>query len=722
MRWSCVVFFCALLCAQNLGTVRGIVHDPQHRPLQNATVTLQSHTTRTDANGEFAIENIQPGPATLRVSAEGFAPLEEQVNVASDKTPVLHFQLKLAEVKQSVEVSGALSRLNAETSTVATSVTPQEIAETPGADQSNSLAMITDFTPGATMVHDMLHMRGGHQVSWFLDGIPVINTNIAANVAPVVSPKDVEELEVERGGFSSQYGDRTFGFFNAVTPSGFELNNEGEVIASLGNFWTTDDQFKAGGHTQRFAYYGSVEGSRSELGLAAPVPQVIHDQASGAGGFLSLMFNATAKDQLRWVASLRENHYQIPNTPDQQSAGIRDLDLERDYLSGFYWMHTFSAGVLFTLSPYFHFNGAHYIGGPNDMPFVLDDNNRSNYLGSRAVFEIQKERHNARFGADVWWQRDDSFFGVVGNPTGGSIAERVRRWANSDALFLEDQYKATSWLTLDLGLRLTHYSGLVNENAADPRAGASIRIPHINWVLHGYYAYYYQPPPLDSLAGPLLQFALAQGYGFIPLSGERDIQHDIGLSIPLRGWSLEVDNFHTSARNFLDHDAVGNSGIFIPLTDLGAIISGTEIAVRSPRMFRVAQLRMAYSNQIAQGIAPVTGGLLEFIGAGNFLLDHDQRNTASAVLSLTLPRRIWMTPAYQLGSGFLNGNGPSHLPPHSTFDLAIGKRFGDNWTISANAVNIANTRYLIDTSNTFGGTHFINPRQIYGEVRYRFKF
>ena len=105
-------------------------------------------------------------------------------------------------------------------------VSPQEIAQTAGADQTNSLAMITDFTPGAYMVHDMLHMRGGHQVNWFFDGIPVVNTNIAANVAPLINPKNVEELEIERGGFSSEYGDRTYGFFNVVTPSGFERNNE----------------------------------------------------------------------------------------------------------------------------------------------------------------------------------------------------------------------------------------------------------------------------------------------------------------------------------------------------------------------------------------------------------------------------------------------------------------------------------------------------------------
>ena len=145
-----------------------------------------------------------------------------------------------------------------------------------------------------------------------------------------------------------------------------------------------------------------MDANRSELGLATPVSQVIHDQNSGVGGFLSLMYNATPKDQLRWIVSLRENHYQIPNTQDQQDAGIRDLDLERDYLAGFYWMHTFSDGVLFTVSPYFHFNDAHYVGGPQDTPFILDDNNRSNYFGVRPVLQVQKGKHNARIGVDVW--------------------------------------------------------------------------------------------------------------------------------------------------------------------------------------------------------------------------------------------------------------------------------------------------------------------------------
>ncbi len=170
------------------------------------------------------------------------------------------------------------------------------------------------------------------------------------------------------------------------------------MIASAGNFYSTDDQINFGSHTQRFAYYASLDGSRSELGLAPPVSQVIHDQYSGVGGFLSLLYNPDANNQLRWIGSVREDHYQIPNGQDDQAAGIRDLDLEKDYLGGFHWTHTFADGVTFTLSPYYHFNSAHYVGGPNDTPFVLNDNARSNYFGGRSVLQVQKKQHNCASG------------------------------------------------------------------------------------------------------------------------------------------------------------------------------------------------------------------------------------------------------------------------------------------------------------------------------------
>ena len=145
--------------------------------------------------------------------------------------------------------------VNPEQMTPTTIVSRAEIAMTPGADLSNSLTAITDYVPGAWMTHDQLHVRGGHQVTWAIDGVPIPNTNIASNVGPQIDPKDIDYLEAQRGGYSSAYGDRTYGVFNVVPRTGFERNNEGELFTTFGTFHQTNDQMNFGSHTEKFAYF-----------------------------------------------------------------------------------------------------------------------------------------------------------------------------------------------------------------------------------------------------------------------------------------------------------------------------------------------------------------------------------------------------------------------------------------------------------------------------------
>ena len=96
-------------------------------------------------------------------------------------------------------VNSDASAVNTESVTTTTLISREDIARTPGASQINSMAMINDYVPGAYMTHDMLHMRGGHQLSWLIDGVGIPNTNIASNIARHVDPKDIELDEVDRG-------------------------------------------------------------------------------------------------------------------------------------------------------------------------------------------------------------------------------------------------------------------------------------------------------------------------------------------------------------------------------------------------------------------------------------------------------------------------------------------------------------------------------------------
>ena len=62
----------------------------------------------------------------------------------------------------------------------------------------------------------------------------------------------------------------------------------------------------------------------------------------------------------------------------------------------------------------------------------------------------------------------------------------------------------------------------------------------------------------------------------------------------------------------------------------------------------------------------------------------------------------------------------SHLPGHARFDLGAGKRFGKNWSVTVNILNVTNGSYLLDNSPLLGGVHWVEPRQIWAEVRYKF--
>src|SRR5581483_3451812 len=125
-------------------------------------------------------------------------------------------------------------------------------------------------------------------------------------------------------------------------------------------------------------------------------------------------------------------------------------------------------------------------------------------------------------------------------------------------------------------VRLTRFSGVLTETAASPRMGAAIRVPRLRWVVRSSYDRFYQAPPLSTVSGPLLEFATAQDLGFLPLRGERDEQHEFGLTIPVHGWTSDFSYFRTGARNFFDHDVVGNSNIFFPLTIDHVRIRGFE--------------------------------------------------------------------------------------------------------------------------------------------------
>ena len=327
-------------------------------------------------------------------------------------------------------------------------------------------------------------------------------------------------------------------------------------------------------------------------------------------------------------------------------------------------------------------------------------------------------------GTDTFAEHDNSLFGLrANNGSRLSLTQTERLWANVTSFFAEDTFRVTKWLTLNDGLRWERFGGTLTEHATTPRLGAAINIPHFA-VLRGSYSRYYQHPQTSTVSGPLLQFALQQGFGFLPIRGERDEVWEVGIAIPIRGWTLDFDRFHNRIRNAVDHEVLGNSSLLLPLTIERGRVRAYESTLHSPLLFKRLRVHYAFSYETAQGRGGITGGLTDFKPPTNafFFLDHDQRVTVTAGSELNLPGRFWFSDTVVFGSGFVRGDGPAHMPRHTTLDVALGKDISENWSVRLTALNVTNGLFLTGLDNSFAGTHYTAPREISAQVRYRFHY
>ena len=757
------VFLSLCLCAtvtplkaSVLSSLHGVVHDAQHFPLPGASVTLRAADsalelhTLTAKDGSFDLNSVPLGTYRIRVEAQGFAAAEDSITLLAGTRPVLHFALTPANVNTTVTVNESAE--SPDTVTPTTLISRQQIDETPGASRTLGNEMITNYVPGSYMTHDMLHMRGGHQTSWLLDGIAIPNTKIASNVGPQIDPKDIEQLEVDRGSYESQLGDRTYGVFNVLPRSGFERDRQAELVLSGGNFGTGEAQLSFGDHTSKTAWYVSGTGSRSNYGLAPPVATPYHDSTNSESGFASVIRNQTPKDQLRFSGQYREDYFDIPydpSTTDWQyqsgyynSTGLRDAQLERDGFGIANWVHTLSPKAMFEVAPFYHFNEANYDSLATDQPISTTWHQRSNYVGAQGDAHLQLGPNNLSGGLYSFYQAEDDLYGLQVND--GSAPNIPNTQSNANAglveFYISDHLRVNRWITLLGGMRFSIFHAGLNESAAYPRLGATAEIPRLHWVLRGFYGHFFQPAPIETVSSGFLNYVTGQSgqNAFTPLPSERDEEHQFGIQIPYRGWILDVANVKNRVNNFLDHANVGESNVYFPIAVDGALVRAWEMTLRSPQIARVGQFHLTYSNQIAEQRGNVIGGFTCSIptdpacnlGPDYTPVDHDQRNTLNTGFTAKLPTRTWFSTNVYYGSGFVNGlaganQGPyngAYLPAHTTFDISAGHSIGENWRIEGNILNVTNHRILLDNSITIGGFHYNDPRMISAQLRYRFHF
>ena len=99
------------------GQVGGIVTDPNGAVIPGASVSVVNNqtgatvSTRSDADGRWVVSNATPGPTRVTVTAPGFTPMQQELNLATSQPGLVGTQLQVGAVTATVNVTGTGSNL-----------------------------------------------------------------------------------------------------------------------------------------------------------------------------------------------------------------------------------------------------------------------------------------------------------------------------------------------------------------------------------------------------------------------------------------------------------------------------------------------------------------------------------------------------------------------------------------------------------------------------------
>jgi hypothetical protein len=139
---------------ETTSAIVGQVIDATNAAVPGAKVTMTSRETaltrsvKTDAAGRFNFPQLKPGAYSIRVEAEGFESQQnESVSPGLGEKQTVNFTLKVAQSKQTVEVSGEAPLINLQDANNSTTLNAPALENLP--NPGGDLTYPLQFSPGA---------------------------------------------------------------------------------------------------------------------------------------------------------------------------------------------------------------------------------------------------------------------------------------------------------------------------------------------------------------------------------------------------------------------------------------------------------------------------------------------------------------------------------------------------------------------------------------------
>lgn len=218
--------------------VRGQVQLPNGKPAPPTTIVLleTQDQTASDSLGQFVLSSAYRGVATLVARRVGFVPAAVDIVLPIDTAVTLTLVPMPPSLSTLTVVAAGEYTLG---SGRTASLTPLEIAQTPGAAANVAKALQT--LPGPQNVDEGsgLFVRGGDVTetrvllddAWLLS--PARFDNPVGHVTATVDPFLLDRTIFSAGGFGAQYGNALSGLVRMET-AGRPLTSTGNATASIG--------------------------------------------------------------------------------------------------------------------------------------------------------------------------------------------------------------------------------------------------------------------------------------------------------------------------------------------------------------------------------------------------------------------------------------------------------------------------------------------------------
>jgi Carboxypeptidase regulatory-like domain/TonB dependent receptor len=227
----------------------GTVTDPNGAVIRDAVVTLRGtangseQTTKTNAAGEYRFLLVPAGQYTLTVEAPGFGKLVNTgVVLTVGQAANLPIALQLSTAKQEVTVSAEAELVEAQRSSMATTVEQQRIDNLPinGRNYINftltNSQVARDTAPSIGAAPTSGLNIGGQRARSNLvnvDGEDAVD-NSTNGIRSTVSQEAVQEFQIITNGYAAEYGRASGGVINIITRSGSN-NFHGTAFGFLRN-------------------------------------------------------------------------------------------------------------------------------------------------------------------------------------------------------------------------------------------------------------------------------------------------------------------------------------------------------------------------------------------------------------------------------------------------------------------------------------------------------